>query len=636
MPNTNDGGYWALAGYLYQIVGLLGMRALANRPSVIIDSSELEALLTLVADSQLHHEYLGQDAVLEQLGLRDKDELVLVQFKYSTQIPPRSIQKAELKGIIDRLNTSAQAALAIGQKVTGYTLITNRSLSPGARDLREAVGDGDDPGSLSEEQSETLRRLRIITDLPLSQWQNALTRFAQEFGATETEIDGGTSRLIGDLVSKTVQGDVSITEADLIHAFTEFEETRRLTYESIGELSIPQLQRFIDQHNLPGQPVRRKLLDELGMTARQRALVLLCGLGGCGKTVALWQWAQETATAPDPHNKPSIVVSAAGMIPRIWITEVICNWANVPSVNHRRRGESQELALHRLCTATPGASRPVLFMGLDGLDEDTDHPEQQHIIREVLNWFWEKDRSARENMQIPEATLIVTCREAEEVRRWLRLDASGYGYHGEGPADITADDFTLEELLQAARIGIPALSSRIEATARALRDSNRESTVASPELIAVGDAFAPKADIGLLESLAHPAMWRALLELSHDTQIQALDRKDEAINQLAEVFVGRFCNKVMRRDRIAGLKEENLLDILSGIARHCQANGRARQAVADWIDPACDSDWIRGPGEARILHSETLSGGMILKDDEQHWRWRHPFVGDYLAAVDVV
>jgi hypothetical protein len=167
VPNTNDGGQWALAGYLYQMVGLLAMHAQANCPSMSARSEELAALLKLVPSGRIHHEYLGQDAVLRQLGVSENDTLVLVQFKYSTQQTPPKITPSQLLEIIDQLHASTQQALALGENVTGYALITNRNLSPQAARLRQSVVSSESPSSMKDDQLRILRQLRFVTDLPL-------------------------------------------------------------------------------------------------------------------------------------------------------------------------------------------------------------------------------------------------------------------------------------------------------------------------------------------------------------------------------------------------------------------------------------------------------------------------------------
>jgi len=122
MPNTSDGGRTALAGFLYQIVGLLGMSAYAHCADASSSSAELDALLTLVRTGELRHEYLDTDAVLRQLGIDSDDECVLVQFKvqfkFSRQIPAPPIGPKELLEIVRGLARSAKAAQGHGLKVT--------------------------------------------------------------------------------------------------------------------------------------------------------------------------------------------------------------------------------------------------------------------------------------------------------------------------------------------------------------------------------------------------------------------------------------------------------------------------------------------------------------------------------------
>lgn len=99
-----DGGLTALAGYLYQTVGVLGMQAKAYRLENLIGSNDLEALLMLIQQGELLYEYLDQDAAITRrsLGIDPQAEIVLVQFKFSRQTPPAKIGKQELFTILFR------------------------------------------------------------------------------------------------------------------------------------------------------------------------------------------------------------------------------------------------------------------------------------------------------------------------------------------------------------------------------------------------------------------------------------------------------------------------------------------------------------------------------------------------------
>jgi hypothetical protein len=636
MSNGFDGGQRALAGYLYQIVGVLGMQARAHGSDSAPDSSELEALLSLVRTGQLLHEYLDQDAVLHQLGIGGGDDYVLVQFKYSSQTPPPTIGPKELTKIVSRLSRGAEQARGIDENTLGYTLITNRNLGPQAQALKGAAERGEAPCDLSASQCLVLVQLRVITNLRMTEWQEALESFAQRFGAEEDDIERGINCLIGDLVRRTAElGDAPVSNSDLIDAFTEYDCTRPLTLESIAEISSLGLNRFIDEHGLPGKPVRRRLLDEIARVSSQRALVVLHGLGGCGKTIALWQWANETATAQPPRGRPSTAISAAGVIPHHWITQTICDWAGLPPINHRRRAEEPDRAIQRLQIALAGESQPILFLGLDGLDESIGDASQGRIVRDLLRWFWEEDEEARQEARPPKAALVVTCRSAEEViEDWLRLDVSGYGYRGIRPEEVKVLDFLPEELIEAARVGLPALSGRIETTLQSLGLQPEASVFDQrPAMLGEINPYVRGANEEILEVLMHPAMWRALLELEPDVQSQVLDNEFLAVQQLAEVFIRRFCIKVIVRDRLPGVNEDVLLDVLCAIARHSVNAGGIRQHISSWFDPALGTYWIGGSGEARILYSEALSGGMIV-DDGEYWQWRHRLVWDHLAGLD--
>ena len=102
MADKQDGGRWALAGYLYQIVGMLSIPAhvsnlaLKSRDSGTDDVDVLIDLDVSGSDDALieaQHEQFGEDALF-----RKGDKGVLVQFKHSSIHPPRKIDRTELKG----------------------------------------------------------------------------------------------------------------------------------------------------------------------------------------------------------------------------------------------------------------------------------------------------------------------------------------------------------------------------------------------------------------------------------------------------------------------------------------------------------------------------------------------------------
>jgi hypothetical protein len=636
MSKMRDGGISALAGYLYQIVGVLGMQAAAHCSDASSNSDELNTLLTLTRLGELHHEHFDQDAVIQHLGVESGDEVVLVQFKFSRQISPPPISPKDLLEIANALYKSAERASKQGRSVTGYALVTNRHLGDQAKELLGAAIKGASHSRLkSEKQSSILYQLRTITELHLSDWDKALRHYAHRFGAKEPEVEDGIHKLIGKVLSETAkQSDMSITEADLIEAFTGCRDARPLMPGTIVKRSADTF-----PINLPMAPIRRQLLDEVAEATAKRALVVLYGMGGCGKTVALWQWARELTSATFPGAGAFTVIRFAGDILPFWVAEMICKWGNL-SQNPSRYSEQPEYALERLCLANPDLAHPIIHLGLDGLDEEVGSRAQENIVKEILRWFWEEDERLRQEARPPKATLLLTCRDAHDLeQKWLRLDSSGFGYKGILPYSLKVSDFSWEELLEAAKEAanqndLPELYQRIRAAIRAADNEQQGALVEGYELSPFGasDPFMIAADEEIFEALKHPAMWRSLLELKSDIQLQALDGEAQATQKLVDVFVNRFCRKVVDRGRFSGLREPEFICILNEIVGHCLRNGRIQQLRSDWVDPACNTKLV-GARDANVLYSEALSGGVIIQDDPNHWRWRHNIVRDYLTTV---
>lgn len=333
------------------------------------------------------------------------------------------------------------------------------------------------------------------------------------------------------------------------------------------------------------------------------------------------------------------MAKGASSVPSFWLTELICDWSNLPA-SHARRSESIERALRRLQIANPNESPPILYLGLDGLDENIVHPERERRVRELLDWFWQEDKRARHASRPPQATLVVTCRKKKDATQWLQLEHSGFGYRGELRVTIEVDDFSVEELLRAAEKGLPQFLARFQASIQRITPQPEEfmrpmfdmspfapfATVDMPT-----SREEPLIDPQILLSLRHPAMWRALLELGPQIQRQVLDGKLSALHQLAYVFVLWFSKKAIIR-AATDLDVHDLLWILKEIACYTKNNVKMIQTNNEWVDPASQ---MINPREARLLQREALLAGLIERDDRIHWRWRHQLVVDYLVVAEL-
>jgi hypothetical protein len=248
----------------------------------------------------------------------------------------------------------------------------------------------------------------------------------------------------------------------------------------------------------------------------------------------------------------------------------------------------------------------------------------------------------------------------EIAARWLLHLKSPFGDADEHLPSIEVSDFSHTELLEAAHLGLSEeLSTRIE---KALSSGEYGSTSTldehEPPLLQKGDFFTQPINGQILQALCHPALWRSLLALSNlDVQSRILDGDPDALHKLAEKFVnGWFCSKARMRGQ--ELRHHELKAILVAIACECRPEKPIAHSREQWIKAACSTqltiaaraEWLYNrlyPGsgktslETQASHAdktpigieshEALSAGLIENVD-LFWRWRHPFVGDYLMS----
>jgi hypothetical protein len=616
-------------------MGILGMRAWAQSDGASSNDPELAAFLTLVRNTEITHERWQQDAVLESLGLNGQDTCVLVQFKFSRLVPPNPLDTGDLIEIAERFRESAETAQSFGGNVTGYALITNRALTNPANELiRAAKNDQPHRRLRFNYQRGILRNLRVPARLGISVWEDELIRFAADYGCEEQEIEDGIDRLVGSVVRRSAEGrDRPVTEGDLIQAFTDFRETRRITADQVRMLSARDLMELWTQLDLRAEPVRRDLIDTLYKATEESALVVLDGSGGCGKTVVMLHWANERVASRSMPGSAFAALSTAKDLRQQWIPELISGWANLPPDHVRRLTENPDRSIDRLLRANPEVSTPILFLGLDGVDECGESPARQDIIKDLLRWFWQENQSARMEARRHRASLVVTLRDGAEITDdWLPRLSSGFAYRGPEPPIVTAGEFSFEELERAARqYLVEPLAVRIAKAARILSDGLKQGTWPSAEsqLLGQDDPSMPPANLSVVEALRHPAMWGALMRVDPSDHARVLDGDVEATHLLARCFIEEwFCEKLRRRGFRLPLVDS--VAILKAIAQRCRAADTANFSTDHWTEGAC-ADGMLNDLQARLLQREALSAGVIDGKSRGRWHWNHQLVYEYLA-----
>jgi hypothetical protein len=645
-----DGARDALAGYLYQIFAAAGIGARAH--GGLDDDDHLTCDLVLMAQqSRILHEVHGEDVVLQQAGAAN--EATAVQFKFSRNAGSTPIQPADLRDILhafDRSRGGAGAAI----NLTGFVLVTNRPLSVAAASLYQRRSQPTPFSKLKEPERNWLiipnkkarevkqhygstkaaaaawhaifQRLRIFAEITGQHWLDGLRRYAVARGLPREEFEGCVSRLVGEAVRGTIQKQLELSRAWLNETLLGFPDARPLTIKTTGdsarEAAKQRAERWYSENLVTAaRPViRRQLLVAVEQQAAQFPVVFLLGDGGCGKSVLAGRFICEAASR-------CLVGSVASRdFHRHWLGEEFNQWRSQGHADDHSILTASDV-LRRVRLANEGEVRPLLIVNVDGLDEAAD--EHRRELRRLL------EICRTQQPPSPYALVLVLTarlRDPSPVRSLNRLvrDLTSSHYAGELAKQfglVSVSDFDDDELRMAIA-DLPApLRGRLEAAIQTV--SGQPAATATlgedPSL----SLTQPLADPGLLASLHHPALWGEFLDLGPEIQGHVLDGHREAMHQLARRFLDRFLYKVSLRR--SAWPEDEVQAALALIGHNFPIDQQQGHRTQHWAVPASGPLRLQ---EARELFHEAVSYGMILTDDEERWRWRHGFVGDYLRTSE--
>jgi len=637
MPQGSNGARHALAGYLYQIIGLPGIVAKAHQVKQSSQSEEMTALLETIRQGEVVHEAYGQDATSTVPGLNGSHQLTLIQFKYSSRPSDRPIQPKEFLQIVKALKTSRDRAQQGHSLTMGYVLVTNRQLSPVSQQILKEAKEDNLHSKLArlKERSAYEAILKVLTYWPLDVRNciDGLSIRAKALGLTESDFHDGVKRLIGWLVMDTASlGPTTVSLDNLDRELAGFESPRLVSRTALQGTMQDEVDTFMRAVDTPHAMLRRPIVQRIE-DSTDHLMIVVHGEGGCGKSAALCQVLQEMVdTSSGPHGHYVAAEFASQLPPGAWLSRIVAKWRGAPL----DRLGSQEIALVRLERAHDSDTRPVIVLALDGLDEASDRGANlQEPIRDVLRFISEQFTNCSDPAQSPKAVLIVTCRSRKDIdsvwphRSTLLPDTDNLCF-------IPVSDFSNSELEQAAERWLPGSVARrflLRTRAHLVLPSLEMGGVSNPYSLQTMDAqaAAPRwIDEEVYEYLKHPLLWRFFCEVQdEEAQKGILNSVKQEIWKLCENYVDWFCEKARKRN--PDFRSEDAKYMLKQVALSFGNEAQPGYLSKDWIEVVA-SDQRFHAVQAERLFKEATSFGMVQELSRGRWRWRHPIMCEFFAS----
>lgn len=650
------GGQRAFAGFLYQIVGTLGLRAWAECRDQTSPGGPVEGLLDFVLAGELHHELDENDAFVRSLAGSQRSDRILIQFKFSLVPHKDPLDQGDLAAICRDFARGIRERAGITEPVAKYLVVTNR---PAASTLRTFLAvpphqrqfdhliranKGSHRSRKNEDKLELLtailQQTEVIAEYSFDFFEHRLRAFAAEYGVhgcwsarppqfeRDSEFEIGVRQLIGHLAQHASRQEPYPISAEYIaEAFCRYPAPGKLTVEAVDDFTRESRNAIGSMLGIHEQPVRRSLLGDVLGRVTEHAFLILSGEGGNGKSVLAWQMVQAAfGGSIAQHPVLATFVSSHRVEPRA-LSWAAGEWANVPPQD---RTESHEEVIARLRTANPNA-HPVLCLCLDGLDEVEEGAHRWRDIQDIVQWFWRQEEELRRRRLTssgivpPEATLVVTCRDVQEViNTWLQGSLS-VALQKDPPDFVSVPEFSHDEILEAAQVLIPEQFARIQHAVAPEPSSFDTLSRRAPTSLTGPRDIHPE----IIPALAHPMMWYAIGRVASEHAEALLDGAPEALDALASHVITWFVDKVSRRQH---MKADETTYMLRAVAGRTSTIASVNLPYSIWLDCAHQAGLADFHGKQ--LYHEAHSAGIIDDvDPRKLWSWRHPFVARHLART---
>ena len=690
MSNAREhGGDWALLGFYYQMLAILGIGTLGSEKLATSDADTRLFLTTVTSDKDvtLISEEGGQDTTLLAGAHR-----ILFQCKHSSNPVGSPVDMSEFRDVLKGFAYSLLLAeKSSGPPICGCILLTNRlphdaiaevktivqqcrdalawqssqisnvvqntsafaalpvhfkkQMRPFQGDITGLVdywlSDKDVHGAITKRPEKKLLKaaLRVLptfyflTEVHQSQYENIFAKFAEGYGATKEETEGAVTLMLGQLLQATGQLK-RIALEDFVKSVTGQPNSRRLTPDGIGTWCASSWKSWGDERDarlgwfVDRPDIQNKITQAF---LENKRIIFLVGSGGCGKTESLLEMtARKVNQFASVTDFPGFVaIKGCPEVKPDWLETAVGKWAN--------RGYSPDqrldMPIARLAIANPKLTL-LLTLGLDGLDEE-------FPARETLDALVEATRE-REDL-----LLILTVRGSEytDVSHFIHRNKPFPSFSRDIDPDIAVinvGEFNYGEVLNILASGVsPDLSNEVQQLVAGY-DVNISSA-----LVSISASYENKArttsDLPyFIDSLKHPRMLGASVlaeQQSSGTLHNALLGDNDATNRIARIFIGHFLSKYKHRRKE---KEMPLVHDYAALVKQVAtitSNSSTALLETIWVDIVAQN-MPSMSSKASQLFNEAASGGLIVIEDEtaspREWEWKHSFVASYLASKPIM
>lgn len=610
MGNHEESGRYAIAGFLYQLIGS-GFEALDVYQGLPADQPPTELVVV---------ERFGQDAaVFPAHGSTKKPRMI--QYKYSST--NAKIRPQELREI---LQSFLDSVCATGHPIDQceFELVTNRDYSPTLSELPTAVESGD--------RGKVGRLLRGATKSPIGElpelvnicfvldrklqtqedFRRKIWNVGARFGMFDDEIGVGTDRLLGMLMAKAATPRPRIVTQEEIHrAFTGHSDP----YELLSEESINRrredTEKFKRFQTNGCSTIPRSVAEDIARSVLDHSVTVVVGDGGCGKSVAVAD--AVTICLQDRTEPPGFALVVPAMEAKAeYVMNAVARWRNF---EQHQDGQNLNRSVGRLGRAFD--KEPLLIVCIEAIDENAGAARLPGDVQTLINELIHQAAIHHQRLGIPRISVVISCRRIEELRKLTRGDKFSRSYN---PISVTT--FDEKELA--------ILAEPLEANVRDRLVNHLATSVLRTRSGRVKPLEPVSRDA--LEIIKHPRVWRHFAELPAVEQHQCLDDV-RCLDILARKYLKWFCATAEIRQSFR--VRECCLSLLAVSQRFSDDHSRPAIRDSDWISPCvskCGND-----RNAWNLFDEALSAGIIVEEESggRTWRWKQTWLCDYLIRKGI-